>query len=194
VAAGAWFLAVLGPRFLPFVIAGLFLVVGYTRFLARTGLGEIAAGLGLGTLPVAGAAFVQAGEIGPAALAASVPAFFMTFNLLLLNEFPDVEADVPGGRRNIVILLGRKGAAIVYVLAAVATPASVIGGVTSGLLPAPCLAAALPSALLARPLSWAFRRPAEPVPIPAMAANVIWNLATNTVMAAGLVAAILLGR
>ena len=32
------------------------------------------------------------------ALAAGVPAFLMTFNLLFLNEFPDEEADRAGGR------------------------------------------------------------------------------------------------
>jgi len=33
---------------------------------------------------------------------------------------------------------------------------------------------------------WAASQPNEPVPIPAMAGNVIWNLATNALLAAGL--------
>jgi 1,4-dihydroxy-2-naphthoate octaprenyltransferase len=32
----------------------------------------------------------------------------------LINEFPDVEADKAGGRLHLVILLGRKNAAIIY--------------------------------------------------------------------------------
>ena len=52
-----------------------------------------------------------------------------------------------------------------------------------------CLAAVVPSVLLAKPLVWAVSDPARPVPIPALGANVIWNLATNTVLGITLVAA-----
>jgi hypothetical protein len=41
-------------------------------------------------------------------------------------------------------------------------------------------------------MRWAISDPAQPVPIPAMAANVIWNLATNTVLAIALIVAALL--
>ena len=95
-------------------------VLIYTQVFARTGVGEVFAGLGLGLLPVVGTALVQRGTIGPAAWAAGVPAFLMTFNLLLLNEFPDEKADRAGGRLNLVLLLGRSRAALVYVAAAVA--------------------------------------------------------------------------
>jgi len=74
--------------------------------------------------------------------------------------------------------------------AALLTPVSVVAAVVLGALPWPCLAAALPSVLLRGPLSWALKRPEEPVPLPALGANVGWNLATNTVMALGLVAAV----
>jgi len=46
--------------------------------------------------------------------------------------------------------------------------------------------------MLAGALRWAFTRPEDPVPIPALGANVPWNLATNTVLAAALVTATLL--
>ncbi len=62
------------------------------------------------------------GTIGRAAWAAGVPAFLMTFNLLLLNEFPDEKADRAGGRLNLVLLLGRRRAALVYIAAAVGDP------------------------------------------------------------------------
>jgi len=133
-----------------------------------------------------GAALVQDGRIGPAAWAASVPAFWMTFNLLLLNEFPDEVADRAGGRRNLVLVLGRRGAALVYAFAALATPASIVVSVALGALPPVALVAVLPSLALAGPLSWAFRRSHEPVPVPALGANVVWNLATNSVLAAAL--------
>lgn len=192
-AAGGWFLARIGWTMLPFLAVGLFFVLGYTDILARLGVGEVAAGLGLGALPVVGTALVQDGRIGPAAIAASVPAFAMTFNLLLLNEFPDEEADRAGGRRNLVTLLGRRGAARVYAAAAILTPSAVVAAVLLGALPWPCLAAAVPSLLAVRPVSWALREPESAVPLPALGANVAWNLATNSVLAAALVAATLAG-
>jgi 1,4-dihydroxy-2-naphthoate octaprenyltransferase len=119
-----------------------------------------------------------------------VPAFFMTFNLLLLNEFPDEAADRAGGRRNLVLLLGRRGAALVYAAAALSVPAALALAVALRALPPHALAAALPSLLLAKPLAWALGRPREPVPVQALGANVAWNLATNTVLAIALVLAV----
>jgi 1,4-dihydroxy-2-naphthoate octaprenyltransferase len=110
----------------------------------------------------------------------------MTFNLLFLNEFPDEDADRAGGRRNLVLIFGRRSAALIYSAVALATPASIIVAVAIGVFPPVALIGALPSLLLAGPLKWAFTRPDEPVPIPAMGANVIWNLATNTVLAVAL--------
>jgi 1,4-dihydroxy-2-naphthoate octaprenyltransferase len=167
-------------------------VLAYTDVLARLGIGEVAAGIGLGALPVVGAALVQDGSFSPASAAAAIPAFCMTFNLLFLNEFPDEAADRGGGRRNLVILLGRKAAARVYLLAGLVVPLSVVAAVLLKVLPLTCLAAALPSLLLAKPARWALGDPQSPVPVPALAANVTWNLATNTVMALALLVAILL--
>jgi 1,4-dihydroxy-2-naphthoate octaprenyltransferase len=182
-ATGIWFLQRVGWVLVPVAAIGAICVVGYSDLLARRGLGEIAAGLGLGALPVLGTALVQAGEIGPAAWAAALPAFLMTLNLLLLNEFPDEEADRAGGRKNLVMMLGRRRAAHIFVLAGLATPAAICAAALLGPLPALALLAALPSLLLVRPLRWAFGDPAGAVPVPALAANVMWNLATNSALA-----------
>jgi 1,4-dihydroxy-2-naphthoate octaprenyltransferase len=187
---GGWFALRLGPMFALLMAVGAASVLFYSDVFARSGLGEIFAGLGLGALPVWGAAWVQGPTPGRAALWAGVPAFFMTFNLLLLNEFPDEEADRAGGRRNIVLLLGRRGAALVYAAAGVLTPASIVAAVVLKALPPQALFAALPSLLLAKPIAWAVGHPREPVPIPAMGANVVWNLATNAALAAALAAAL----
>jgi 1,4-dihydroxy-2-naphthoate polyprenyltransferase len=191
-AIGVWFLLEVGWVLLPIIIAGAVSVLAYTDVLARIGVGEIVAGFGLGAGPVIGAALVQGGGWSTAAVAASVPAFFMTFNLLLLNEFPDEQADQEGGRRNLVILLGRRPAAWIYAAAGLATPLAIVVAVLLGVLPPLCLAAVLPSLLLVKPLRWVFLDPKLPVPIPALGANVVWNLATNTVMALTLVIALYL--
>jgi len=187
---GGWFAMRLDPLFALLMAAGAASVLFYTEVFARAGVGELVAGLGLGALPVWGSAWVQGPTPGPAALWAGVPAFLMTFNLLLLNEFPDEEADRAGGRKNLVLMLGRKGAALVYAAAAVLTPTAIVVAVALGALPVHALAATLPSLVLARPLAWALGDTQEPVPVPALGANVAWNLATNTVLALALAAAV----
>jgi 1,4-dihydroxy-2-naphthoate octaprenyltransferase len=188
-AIGVYFATQLGLAFALLIAVGAVAVLFYSQVFARSGLGELFAGLGLGALPVWGAAWVQGQQPGAAALWAGAPAFFMTFNLLLLNEFPDEDADRGGGRRNLVLLLGRKGAALVYAAAALLTPASLLIAVVLGALPALALVAVLPSLLLLKPLAWAFGDASKPVPLPAMGANVVWNLATNSVLAIALVLA-----
>jgi 1,4-dihydroxy-2-naphthoate octaprenyltransferase len=189
VGIGAYFLSEVGTGMLWILLVGLAAIMLYTDFLARLGVGEVFAGLGLGALPVLGTSFVQDTVIGGASVAASVPAFFMTFNLLLLNEFPDAEADRSGGRRHLVILFGRPAAAKVYVLAVVAVPVSIAVAVVAGYLPWPALVACLPTLLCVPGLRWAVSAPEGPVPIPAQGGNVIWNLVTNAVLAVVLFAA-----
>lgn len=189
-AIGVWFYTLVGWPLIPLMILGAIFVVGYTDVLAKMGIGELAAGLGLGGLPVAGVALVQGGGIGPAAIAAAIPATFMTFNLLLLNEFPDEAADREGGRKHLVIKLGRPKAAIVYAVAGLLTPISIVTSVVMDSLPMLAIAAIIPSLLLVKPLQWAFSAPNEPVPIPALGANVAWNHLTNVVLALALIGSI----
>jgi len=191
-AVGLWFLRHVGWVLLPIVVAGAFSVVAYTDLLARLGVGEIAAGFGLGAGPVIGAALVQGGGWSPAAGWVAAPAFFMTFNLLLLNEFPDEQADRRGGRRNLVILLGRRAAAWVYAFAAVATPLVIVAAVLLRALPPLVLLGVLPSLALLGPLRGVVADPGSPVPVTALAANVAWNLATNSLLALGLALALAL--
>ena len=188
---GGWFALRLGPLFALLMAAGAAAVLFYSEVFARAGVGEVAAGLGLGALPVWGAAWVQGPPPGPAALWAGAPAFFMTFDLLLLNEFPDEEADRAGGRRNLVLLLGRKSAALTYAGAAALTPLAIVAAVALKAFPLAALVAVVPSLLLLKPLAWAFGDTREPVPVAGLAANVAWNLATNAVLAYALAASAL---
>jgi len=185
-AVGAWFLTIVGWILVPVIVLGAVAVLAYTDILARAYVGEAFAGLGLGFLPVLGTWIVQAETVDRLAVVAAVPAFFMTFNLLLLNEFPDESADRAGGRRNLVLLLGRRAAARVYALAALAVPAWLLAAVLFGELPSACLAAMLPSILLAAPFRWMAAGTSEAVPHPALAANVMWILATNLALGAAL--------
>jgi 1,4-dihydroxy-2-naphthoate polyprenyltransferase len=190
--AAGWLFLQIGRPLVPLVLAGLVLVLGYTPWFTRLGIGELAAGLGLGYLPVIGTAVVQTGDAATAAVAAALPAFFMTFNLLLLNEFPDEQADRAGGRRNLVLMAGRRGAARIYVGAAALTLLSIAAFVAQGIIPVWCLLALLPAWYLRDAVRWALGDPSRAVPIGALAGNVFWNLGTNLMLAIGFVLAMVL--
>lgn len=184
---GMYFLTVVGWALVPILALGAIAVFAYTDVLARIYVGELFAGLGLGALPVIGTALVQTGNFDAVAVAASLPAFFMTFNLLLLNEFPDEGPDRKGGRRNLVLLLGRPASARLYAAFAVLVPISIVAAVLAGHLPRLAAVAIVPSLIFLRPpLAWALRSPQESVPIPALGANVAWNLSTNALLAVAL--------
>ncbi|MDR9455758.1 MAG: hypothetical protein RI514_08695, partial [Spiribacter sp.] len=107
-----------------------------------------------------------------------------------LNEFPDELADRAGGRRNLVHRLGRRRAGQLYVAVVLLAPVALGVGVAVGQLPALALLGAVPAVVLARPVSWALTMPSTAVSTDALRENVIWVLATNLLVAAGLVVAV----
>jgi 1,4-dihydroxy-2-naphthoate octaprenyltransferase len=121
-AIGIYFSIISNWIIIVFAILGAVSVVFYTNFLARYMLGELFAGLALGTLVVLGTYISMNGgswmhwnTMLPAEVIwLSIPAGILTALLLLINEFPDAEADKAGGRNHLVIRLGIKGAAWVY--------------------------------------------------------------------------------
>lgn len=129
-------------------VPGVVLVVGYTDLFARVGLGEASCGLGLGALPTVGIFYVQSGSVPQEILFLSVPMFLVCFNLLLLNAFPDIEADSKNGRKNFPILLGRRKAGYVYLVVVLATVASILAAVYLFGLPAGVLLALVPTVLV----------------------------------------------
>lgn len=133
----------------PFILLiasiGVGLVYGYTDILSRAGLGEIAAGLGLGSLPFLMMAYLQSGQIpGKGLLYTSLLLAIPTFDLLLVNHLPDMEADRKHGRRTIPILAGRKGALVIYIASILLLNGAIFAGYYAGTTPV----ALLPSAAI----------------------------------------------
>jgi len=188
---GVYFLAVRGLTLLPIFVIGAIFVLWYTSHLTRVGMGlaEIVAGLGLGTLPVLGTFMILNGGFSWEALYASVPSGFLVCNLLLLNEFPDAEADKSGGRKTLPIVLGHKGAAIVYSTLIILTYVWIIAGVVFRLMPTWTLLGllTLPLGLKAIQGSLTFKTFAELVP--AQGANVMTVLLTQLLMGMGYILA-----
>lgn len=121
VAVGIFFWAVRGWGILPLGIVGILLVVFYSPWVTKHPvICLIAPGLGFGPLMVMGTHFVLTGGYDGVALVASLVPGFLVSNLLLLNQFPDVEADASVNRRHIPIIFGRGPSAWLYAALAVA--------------------------------------------------------------------------
>jgi 1,4-dihydroxy-2-naphthoate octaprenyltransferase len=113
---GIYFVLLRGPLLLPVGILGLILLIVYTLWLTRNPvLCLIAPGLGFGVLMVMGTNFALTGEYSWTSFIASLVPFFLVSNLLLINQFPDVEADRSVGRRHFPITIGRIKSAWIYV-------------------------------------------------------------------------------
>jgi len=135
-AVGIYFTMEWGWRILPLGIVGMLVVYLYTTHITKNPLVcAIAPGLGFGPLMVVGTYFAQTGEYSlTAGLASLVPGFLVS-NLLLLNQFPDVEADKVASRRHIPIAYGRRFSAKVYAVLMLATYVSLAAAVGFGVLP-----------------------------------------------------------
>jgi 1,4-dihydroxy-2-naphthoate octaprenyltransferase len=98
-AIGLYFVRLRGPALLPLGLAGVLLIVLYTQWITRQPwLCLVAPGLGFGPVMILGTQVALTGHYSVAAAAASAVPFFLVNNLLLLNQFPDIEADRRVGR------------------------------------------------------------------------------------------------
>ncbi len=186
-AIGIYFTLVVGWPILLIGVIGMIVILTYTKWLNKQPfLCLLSPGLGFGTLMVLGTFYVLTGRITWAAVLASFIPFFLVSNLLLLNQFPDVEADTTVGRRHYPILIGRKSSAVIYVTFLAATYVAIILGVALKIIPAWTLLGLL-SAVIALPTARNVLRNAEDIPalVPSMIQNVLLNLVTPLLMGIG---------
>ncbi len=184
---GAYFISVRGSALLPLFVVGAVLVLLYTTVFTKVGWGmsEFAAGLGLGTLPVFGIHYIMTGSINNAAIYASIPSGLLVANLLLINEFPDAEADKKGGRKTLPITIGKKGAAVVYTALTIATYLWIVAGVVLKLMPAWTLLGCLTIPLALKAIAGSFNPDNMEKLVPALGANVMVVLGTQLLMGIG---------
>lgn len=102
-----------------FGLSGVFFALFYSlppfQFAYR-GLGELVVGLTFGPLITTGTYLVQTGAISPMVILASLPLGFIIANVLWINQYPDYEADLEGGKMNGVVRLGKQKGVNVYAL------------------------------------------------------------------------------
>lgn len=98
-------------------IAGLLLGWGYSApplRLNSRGFGEMTVALGFGTLPPLGAWFVQSGTLNSYPVLIGIPVALLVANILIINQFPDLEADQASGKHHWVVRLGIRYAPYLY--------------------------------------------------------------------------------
>ncbi len=182
---GLYFCITRGWLLLPLIIVAAICVIFYSPVILKGYWPEWSPGLGLGILPVLGMYFSQTGAYTWHALIAAVPAGLLVHNLLLLNEFPDVEADKVGHRKTLPITLGRKGAAIFYSTFLVLTYVWIVGAVVFKALPLFTLLGLLTIPLAVKAIQGSFHSEDPSKLMPAMASNVLVVLLTLFLMAVG---------
>jgi len=132
---GFYFVMKRGWLLFPLLLLAGFSAYFYNVYLSKWHIGEIFAGLCFGPLLVLGSYYVQTGRYSWETLVASLAPGILTSNLLVLNEFPDREADRKGGRRHWVITLGKKDASYLFVALLTASYLCIIVGVLSKMMP-----------------------------------------------------------
>lgn len=185
---GMYFIYIKSLSLLPIGVLGLLIILSYTTWISHNPiLCLIAPGIGFGLLMVMGTNLVLAGGYTWTAFIASLVPFFLVNDLLLLNQFPDVEADQAVGRRHLPIILGRRASSIIYGLFLLATYLAIVLGVWFEHLPKASLLG-LGSVLLSVPAFLGAFTHAENISklIPFMGLNVLINILTPVLVAIGL--------
>lgn len=191
-AIGVYFAIVSHWIVLLFSVVGAFSVLFYTNFLAKRILGELFAGLALGTLVVLGTYVAMTASPGMAlkglfpleVIWIAIPPGILTSLLLLINEFPDLEADKAGGRRHLVIRYGWKGASYVYTAGIFITFAIIVAMPLIGISSAWIYLALIPMPLGIKAAVTAIKHGDDfGKLVPALGSNVITVLATDLLLA-----------
>ena len=188
VIVGIYFLSVRGLWLLPVGLLGIVTIVAYTKWITRNPfLCLIAPGLGFGPLMVMGTDFALSGSYSWTSFVASLVPFFLVSDLLLLNQFPDVEADRGVGRHHFPITIGREASVKLYVIFLVGAYLAIIFGYITGNLPLAGFLA-LGSIVIAVPTVKGVARFANDVDrlIPYMGRNVVIIILTPVLLAIGL--------
>ena len=189
VPVGIFFAIAQGWQLLPLLAVAILCILLYTPVILKTHFPEWSPGIGLGLLPILGAYYIQTGHYTFSALVAAVPAGFLVLNLLLLNEFPDTEADSVASRKTLPITQGKTKAAVFYTVFTSLTYIWIISMVSAGYLPKTGLLALLTLPFAVKAVQGAFKHDDPGKLVPALGNNVITVLGIPLLMGIGYILA-----
>ena len=180
---GIYFCIVSGWLLLPLLVVAAICILLYTSVILKTPYPEWAAGLGLGFLPVVGMYFVQSGVYNWHIVVAAIPSGILVYNLLFLNEFPDLEADRQGKRKTFPVLLGLKAASIQYTVMTIVMYLWIIAWSIAGVMPILSLISLLSIPFSIKAIKGALNYSDMNQLIPGMANNVLAIMVTQLLLA-----------
>ncbi len=135
---------------------------------------------------VMGTDFVLTGAYSWTAFIASLVPFFLVSDLLLLNQFPDVEADRSIGRKHFPIIAGTRASSLIYGVFLLLAYLSIIVGVYLAYMPTFCLLGLITIFIAVPAFMGAYRYGNDRQKlVPYLGMNVIINLATPVLVAIG---------
>jgi 1,4-dihydroxy-2-naphthoate octaprenyltransferase len=139
---------------------------------------------------VMGTDYVLTGSFTWTSFVASLVPTFLVSDLLLLNQFPDIEADQTVGRRHFPIVVGRRLSSVFYAVLLLLAYLSIVAGVALGLLPTASLLGLL-TAAVAVPVAVGVYRHGEQLTqlVRYMGLNVLITVTTPVLVAVGLLLA-----
>lgn len=147
---GLFLLANSGPLLWVIGISGVLLAITYTAGpfpLAYHGLGEVAAGVGMGPMIVLGAYYVMQPDISAQKalelVLISLPVLFSTAAILHANNIRDLDADRSANKRTLAVRFGRDAARKEYALLWIGVYGVQVALIIAGLVPVTTLLTAL---------------------------------------------------
>lgn len=124
-----------GPWMLAVGVASILCGLAYTGGpypLGYHGLGDLFVFLFFGLVAVATTYFVQAARVSAHALLAGVPVGLLAANILVVNNYRDIETDTAAGKRTLVVRFGRRFARIQFGLSLLGAFAVPVAFLASG--------------------------------------------------------------
>ena len=145
---GIYFISTIGAKILPIGLVGLVIIVTYTQWLNRMPrLCLVAPGMGFGLLMVVGTHIVLTLDYSLLVWLVSLIPFFLINNLLLLNQYPDMQADASVGRKTFPLAFGIKRSNQVYGIFMLLTYSLILLYVLTDILPTIAYIALIPMPL-----------------------------------------------
>jgi len=100
----SWWLLAVGAV----AIAAAWFYTGGAKPYGYRSLGEVSVFVFFGVVAVVGTAYVQAEQILPQAVVASVPVGLLACALLVVNNLRDIDSDAGSGKRTLAVVLGER--------------------------------------------------------------------------------------
>jgi 1,4-dihydroxy-2-naphthoate octaprenyltransferase len=128
---GTYFITVRGIIILLILIFATISIYFYSTNIANAGLGEVFVTI-KGALIVLGSFYVQTGNLDPTAVFVGVIIGLLSACVLMVNSFPDYDADRMGGKKTLIVILGKTRAVkVLLVLQSLVYTMILVGIITS---------------------------------------------------------------